>query len=587
EVLRCKTKIVSEVRGGHPGQSAVVVLLFFVLSRRVGGAVFLTLPAPPPVPSRRVQLLIFASSLIPSASSTRRVDLSPSRSGIPVTERILQMEDGISTYTVDEALVSMGFGKFQAFVLAYSGMAKISEAMEMMLLSFVGQSVQTEWELSAQAESLITSVVFVGMLVGAYAWGIVSDNHGRRQVLPHLVGFNFTALVTGGAGLLSAFAPNYLSLIALRFMVGVGLGGGPVLGSWFLEFIPAPSRGTWMVMFSAFWTIGTIMEASLAWAVMPAFGWRWLLALSSLPSFALLLFYPVTMESPRYLCMKGRTADAVHVLETMARVNRVSLPSGRLVSSHRTEELHEFADSSETLQLMSSRKTNAAELDSKAEIGGLNAIWKLLSPNLLRSSLLLWAVFLGHAFLYYGLVLLTSELNHGNRICGSEGAEIIQKTHINDENLYRNVFITSFGEIPGLLLSAAIVDKIGRKLSMSSMLYISCMCIAPLMFPQTEALTTFFLFGARVCISASFTVLHIYAPEIYPTAVRATGVGFASSIARFGGILCPLVAVGMVHACHQTAAILIFITVMLASGVAVSYFPLETSGRKLSDHIAA
>jgi MFS family permease len=95
------------------------------------------------------------------------------------------MEDGVSTYTVDEALVFMGFGKFHAFVLAYSGMAKISEAMEMMLLSFVGQSVQAEWELSAQAESLITSVVFVGMLVGAYAWGIVSDNYGRRQV-PYL-----------------------------------------------------------------------------------------------------------------------------------------------------------------------------------------------------------------------------------------------------------------------------------------------------------------------------------------------------------------------------------------------------------------
>jgi hypothetical protein len=43
----------------------------------------------------------------------------------------------------------------------------------------------------------------------------------------------------------------------------------------------------------------------------------------------------------------------------------------------------------------------------------------------------------------------------------------------------------------------------------------------------------------------------------------------------------------MVHACHQTAAILIFITVMLVTGVAVSYFPVETSGRKLSDHIAA
>lgn len=93
------------------------------------------------------------------------------------------MGDAKSTYTVDDALLSMGFGKFQAFVLAYSGMAKISEAMEMMLLSFVGPSVQTEWELSPHEESLISSVVFIGMLVGAYSWGIVSDKYGRRQVL--------------------------------------------------------------------------------------------------------------------------------------------------------------------------------------------------------------------------------------------------------------------------------------------------------------------------------------------------------------------------------------------------------------------
>ncbi|XP_072995139.1 organic cation/carnitine transporter 7-like isoform X1 [Typha latifolia] len=483
--------------------------------------------------------------------------------------------NGESTYTVDEALISMGFGKFQAFVLAYSGMAKISEAMEMMLLSFVGPSVQSEWELSSHQESLITSVVFVGMLVGAYSWGIVSDNYGRR------VGFNFTALVTGAAGFLSAFAPNYLTLIALRFIVGIGLGGGPVLASWFLEFIPAPNRGTWMVIFSAFWTIGTILEASLAWSVMPTFGWRWLLVFSSLPSFALLLFYPVTLESPRYLCMKGRITDAVHVLEKMARVNHVKLPPGRLISDHKIE-LDEIIDSSEATQLVTARK-GVVDYVAESEIGGINAILKLLSPNLIRSTLLLWMVFFGHAFLYYGVVLLTAELSNGNRICGPEE---VRTSHTNEISLYKNIFITSFGEIPGLLLSAAVVDKIGRKLSMSYMLYISCFCLAPLAFHQTEVLTTVCLFSARVCISSSFTILHIYAPEIYPTSVRATGVGFASSIARFGGILCPLVAVSLVHGCHETIAVFLFELVMLLSGVTVSFFPLETSGRRLSDHIS-
>lgn len=90
------------------------------------------------------------------------------------------MGEESQTYTVDEALEYVGFGKFQILVLAYAGMGWISEAMEMMLLSFVGPAVQSAWNLSSHEESLITSVVFAGMLIGAYSWGIVSDKHGRR-----------------------------------------------------------------------------------------------------------------------------------------------------------------------------------------------------------------------------------------------------------------------------------------------------------------------------------------------------------------------------------------------------------------------
>lgn len=84
------------------------------------------------------------------------------------------------TYTVDEALVKMGFGRFQALVLLYAGMGWISEAMEMMLLSFVGPAVQALWGLSPKQESALSIVVFAGMLVGACLWGTVSDRFGRR-----------------------------------------------------------------------------------------------------------------------------------------------------------------------------------------------------------------------------------------------------------------------------------------------------------------------------------------------------------------------------------------------------------------------
>uniref|UniRef100_A0A0E0H5S5 Major facilitator superfamily (MFS) profile domain-containing protein n=1 Tax=Oryza nivara TaxID=4536 RepID=A0A0E0H5S5_ORYNI len=413
-------------------------------------------------------------------------------------------EDQSATYSVDDALLSSGFGRYQILILSYAGVGLIAEAMEMMLLSFVGPSVQR--------------------------------------------GFLFTAIVTSGAGFLSAFAPNYVSLISLRFLVGIGLGGGPVLASWFLEFAPAPTRGTWMVVFSAFWTVGTIFEASLAWTVMPKFGWRWLLALSAVPSFVLLLFYVITPESPRFLCMKGRVTEAMDVLEKMARLNNVQLPSGRLVSD-KNIELDELSTSESTTLLADAEEDDTIIEDKGSSFGGLS-VAKLLSPKLIRATLLLWMTFFGNAFSYYGIVLLTSELSN---------------------------------EIPGSFLSAMIVDRIGRKLSMASMLFTSCVFLFPLIFSRTDILTRVSLFGARLCISASFTIVYIYAPEIYPTSVRTTGIGVASSVGRIGGILCPLVAVALVHSCQQTTAILLFELVIFLSGLAVSFFPFETKGCRLND----
>ncbi|OAY69210.1 Organic cation/carnitine transporter 7 [Ananas comosus] len=487
------------------------------------------------------------------------------------------MGDGTEIYTVDDALVSMGFGKFQGLVLAYSGMGWVSEAMEVMLLSFVGPSVQAEWNLSSHEESLITSVVFVGMLIGAYSWGVVSDTYGRRT------GFLFTALVTSLAGFLSAFSPNYLCLIVLRFLVGVGLGGGHVLASWFLEFVPAPSRGAWMVVFSFFWTVGTILEASLAWVIMPILSWRCLLAISSLPSFLLLLFFSVTPESPRYLCTNGRLHEAMFVLEKMASMNNKVLPSGVLTSSCTTSQVNYSLHTSETMHLIALGKHEISnDEETSSNIGGISSLKRLLSPKLRRPTLLLWIVFFGNAFAYYGIVLLTSELSDVNRRCALREVHSSQQQ---DANLYKDVFITSFAEIPGLVLSAAIVDRVGRKVSMWAMLFTSCAFLAPLIFQQKEAMTTSLLFGARACIMGSFTVLYIYAPEVYPTSVRSTGVGVASSMGRIGGVVCPIVAVGLVENCRQMEAILLFEVVMLLAGLGAFLFPFETKCRELSDSL--
>ena len=173
--------------------------------------------------------------------------------------------------------------------------------------------------------------------------------------------------------------------------------------------------------------------------VMPRLGWRWLLALSSLPSLLLLIFYRVTPESPRYLCLKGRTTEAISVLEKIARMNGTELPSGTLVSDHQIE-LQEKSNPSEDTKLLSPRTVNATHKEIESNMGGISSLFMLLSPNLVRSTLLLWVVFFGNAFSYYGLVLLTSELNNGNSKCMPTELQSQKSRDVN----YRDVFIASF-----------------------------------------------------------------------------------------------------------------------------------------------
>ena len=72
-------------------------------------------------------------------------------------------------------------------------------------------------------------------------------------------------------------------LIFFRFWVGLGLGGVPVSFTLYMEFMPTKGRGVWLIWLEAFWTLGSCLEAALAWLVLDSFGWRWLIGLSSIP----------------------------------------------------------------------------------------------------------------------------------------------------------------------------------------------------------------------------------------------------------------------------------------------------------------
>lgn len=98
-----------------------------------------------------------------------------------------------ASFTTDEALSRLGFGRFQVLLLVFLGTGWVAEAMEVMLLSFVGPSVKAEWGVTGWEEGLITSVVFAGMLLGALVGGLTSDRYGRRYVCSGLSVFSSAA----------------------------------------------------------------------------------------------------------------------------------------------------------------------------------------------------------------------------------------------------------------------------------------------------------------------------------------------------------------------------------------------------------
>lgn len=221
-----------------------------------------------------------------------------------------------STDDLNDRLDQLPVTRRHARLLGVTGIGWALDAMDIGLISFVMAALIAHWHISSGQASLLASLGFLGMALGATFGGKLSDKYGRRHI------FAITLLVYGVATGLSALALTFTTLLVLRFIVGLGLGAElPVASTYISEFSPRRVRGRMVVILEAFWALGWIAAALIGTFVVGSSenGWRFALAFGCIPAAYAAVVRLGLPESVRYLVSRGRREEAQQVVESFER----------------------------------------------------------------------------------------------------------------------------------------------------------------------------------------------------------------------------------------------------------------------------
>src|ERR671937_736617 len=216
---------------------------------------------------------------------------------------------------VEQVLREGGLSRFHKKAILVTGAAWTFVAMEILLVGFVQDTFKALWHLNGAMQGLVNSAALAGSLVGSLVLGRTADRIGRRTI------FQFAILWYAVFTAATALAWGPWSVMALRFLAGLGLGGMLVVDpSMLTEYLPPQRRGRLLVFLDFWWPVGLLAATGLSWAFIGhsiggGDSWRWLFLAASFPAFMAFVVRRTLPESPYFLARRGRSREAADVLE--------------------------------------------------------------------------------------------------------------------------------------------------------------------------------------------------------------------------------------------------------------------------------
>ncbi len=395
----------------------------------------------------------------------------------------------------------------------------------------LGATVKSGFSSLAQNAQFV-SLTFLGMTIGALITGFLGDRYGRRFT------YQFNLLLFGLASLVAAFAPDMNTLIALRFVMGLGLGAEIVVGySTLTEFVPPQSRGRWLATMALVVVSGLPVTALIGTLIIPGLGWRPMFAVAGVGALVVWYLRKSMPESPRWLESKGRTQEAEALMQA---IEKEAAAAGALPAP-----------------------TAAAP----AQAIGFGA---LARPPLAQRMLVGSIVLITVNTLIFGFVtwLPTFFVQQGLSITKS----------------FSYTLVIILGSPIGCLLGAFSADRFGRRRTIvgASIMTIVFGAIYPFVAEPALLLTVGFLLIVAIYVQVA-VLFGVYTPELFPTEVRLRANGLCNTIGRAATIVSPFIVVSLFKSDGVAGVLALMIGLLVVQIGVVLGWGIEPARRRLEE----
>jgi MFS family permease len=379
-----------------------------------------------------------------------------------------------------------------------AGMGFFTDAYDLFIIGTATVLITKQWHLTSAETGLINSMTLISAFVGAFLFGRIADIFGRKRIY----GLEAVLMVIGAAA--SAFSWNFASLIAFRFLLGIGIGGDyPVSAVLMSEYANRKDRGKLVGLVFSMQALGLvagpIVGLILLSTGMPAnIAWRLMLGLGALPALSVVYFRRRMPESPRYESkVKGRVSKAITELTTYSD-GAVSLDEV-IAEVPRRMGLKAFLANKQYLLYLI----------------GTAGSWFLFD------------------YAYYGNAVSTPLVVKSVLGAGK---------HPLTETLALSLLVFLIAAVPGYFLAAWLMDRIGHR--RLQLIGFPLMGLAFLVIGVVPKLTTvvapFLIIYGISYFFAEFgpnTTTFVLSAEVFPTSMRTTGHGISAGVAKVGAFI--------------------------------------------------